>query len=111
MRPFVDSKAHFPAAYPDGPVCDAEGFVWTGLYAGDRIARFAPDGRLDTTVPMPTSNLTKLCFGGDDLKTVYVTSARAGLSAEKLAAQPLAGSLLAFEAPVAGFAGTRVKLA
>jgi sugar lactone lactonase YvrE len=60
---------------------------------------------------MPTSNLTKLCFGGDDLKTVYVTSARAGLSAEKLAAQPLAGSLLAFEAPVAGFVATRVKLA
>ena len=90
---------------------DAEGFLWTGLYAGDRLARFTPDGRLDTTVPMPTSNLTKLCFGGADMKTVYVTSARAGLSPEKLAAQPLAGSLLAFESPVAGFAATRVKLA
>jgi sugar lactone lactonase YvrE len=111
VRLFVDTKAHFPSAFPDGPVCDAEGFLWTGLYAGDRVARFTPDGRLDTTVAMPTSNLTKLCFGGDDLKTVYVTSARAGLSAEKLAAQPLAGSLLAFESPVAGFAGTRVKLA
>jgi sugar lactone lactonase YvrE len=111
VRPFVDTKVHFPNAFPDGPVCDAEGFLWTGLYAGDRIARFTPDGRLDTTVPMPTSNLTKLCFGGEDLKKVYVTSARAGLSAEKLAAQPLAGSLLAFESPVAGFVGTRVKLA
>jgi sugar lactone lactonase YvrE len=111
VRPFVDTKVHFPNAFPDGPVCDAEGFLWTGLYAGDRIARFTPDGRLDTTVPMPTSNLTKLCFGGEDLKKVYVTSARAGLSAEKLAAQPLAGSLLAFESPVAGFVGTPVKLA
>jgi sugar lactone lactonase YvrE len=111
VRPFVDTAAHFPDAYPDGPVCDAEGFLWTGLYAGDRLARFTPDGRLDTTVPMPTSNLTKLCFGGADMKTVYVTSARAGLSPEKLAAQPLAGSLLAFESPVAGFAATRVKLA
>jgi sugar lactone lactonase YvrE len=110
VRPFVDTAAHFPDAYPDGPVCDAEGFLWTGLYAGDRIARFTPDGRLDTTVPMPTSNLTKLCFGGEDMKTVYVTSARAGLSAEKLAAQPFAGSLLAFESPVAGFAATRVRL-
>jgi sugar lactone lactonase YvrE len=109
-RPFADCKALFPTAYPDGPVCDAEGYLWSGLYAGDRIARFAPDGRLDTTVPMPTSNLTKLCFGGEDMKTVYVTSARAGLSAEKLAAQPLAGSLLAFDSPVAGFAATRVKL-
>jgi sugar lactone lactonase YvrE len=107
---FADTKAHFPDAYPDGPVCDAEGYLWTGLYAGDRIARFAPDGSLDTTVPMPTSNLTKLCFGGPDLKTVYVTSARAGLSVEKLAAQPLAGSLLAFDAPVAGFNAARVKL-
>ena len=72
--------------------------------------QFAPDGTLDMTVPMPTSNLTKLCFGGEDMKTVYVTSARAGLSAEKLASQPLAGSLLAFDSPVAGFAGTRVRL-
>jgi len=109
-RLFVDSATHFPEAYPDGPVFDAEGYLWTGLYAGDRIARFTPDGRLDTTVPMPTSNLTKLCFGGTDMKTVYVTSARAGLSPEKLAAQPLAGSLLAFDSPVAGFAATRVKL-
>jgi len=111
VRLFVDTAAHFPDAFPDGPVCDAEGYVWSGLYFGDRIARFAPDGRLDATVAMPTSNLTKLCFGGDDLKTVYVTSARGGLSPEKLAAQPLAGSLLAFESPVAGFVGTRVKLA
>lgn len=110
-RLFADTAAHFPYAYPDGPVCDGEGYLWTGLYAGDRIARFAPDGRLDRTVPMPTSNLTKLCFGGEDMKTAYVTSARAGLSAAKVAAQPLAGSLLAFDSPVAGFAATRVKLA
>ena len=57
-----------------------------------------------------TTNI-KLRFGGPDMKTVYVTSARAGLSADKLAAQPLAGSLLAFDAPVAGFAAARVKLA
>ena len=110
MRLFADTAKHFPDAHPDGPVCDGEGYLWTGLYAGDRIARFAPDGSLDATVPMPTSNLTKLCFGGEDLKTVYVTSARAGLSKKKLAAQPLAGSLLAFEAPAAGFAQARVKL-
>jgi sugar lactone lactonase YvrE len=110
-RLFVDTAEHFPDAYPDGPVFDADGYLWTGLYFGDHIARFAPDGRLDLTVPMPTSNLTKLCFGGEDLKTIYVTSARGGLSEEKLAAQPLAGSLLAVESPVAGFVGTKVRLA
>lgn len=109
-RLFVDTAAYFTEAHPDGPVCDSEGYLWSGLYGGDRVARFAPDGRLDATVPMPTSNLTKMCFGGEDMKTVYVTSARAGLSPEKLAAQPLAGSLLAFDSPVAGFAATRVKL-
>jgi sugar lactone lactonase YvrE len=108
--PFTDVSKYFPDAYPDGPVCDAEGYLWSGLYGGDHVARFAPDGTLDMSVPMPTSNLTKLCFGGPDMKTVYVTSARAGLSPEKLAAQPLAGSLLAFDAPVAGFAPARVKL-
>lgn len=111
VRLFTDVSRHFPDAHPDGPVCDGEGYLWSGLYGGDHVARFAPDGSLDMSVPMPTSNLTKLCFGGPDLKTVYVTSARAGLSAEQLAAQPLAGSLFAFEAPVAGFEQARVKLA
>ncbi len=110
-RLFADTKAHFPDAYPDGPVVDAEGHVWTGLYAGWRVARFSPAGDLVGTVKMPTANITKMCFGGEDLRTVFVTTARKNLDERALAAQPLAGSLLTFRAPVAGFAQARARLA
>jgi D-xylonolactonase len=53
---------------------------------------------------LPCARVTKLAFGGADLKTAYVTTARTGLDAGELAAQPLAGALFAFEAPVAGLA-------
>jgi sugar lactone lactonase YvrE len=42
------------------------------------------------------------CFGGSDLKTLFVTSMTAGLNAQDLAQQPLAGSVLAFRVEVAG---------
>src|SRR3546814_1242508 len=71
-RPFADVKAHFPDAWPDGPVVDAEGHVWTGLYNGCHLARFSPDGALVLTVRLPTQTLTKPCFGGPDMSTLFV---------------------------------------
>ena len=109
-RLFVDTAAHFPEAYPDGPVVDSEGCVWTGLWNGWGVARFSPSGELLDTVAIPAANVTKLAFGGADLRTVYVTTARKGLSDEDLARQPLAGDLFAFRAPVAGAPVTRVRL-
>ena len=111
MRLFVDTEKDLPGAHPDGPVVDSEGHVWSSFYGGGCILRYAPDGRLVGKVAMPTSNITKLAFGGADLHTAYVTTARGGLSEAQLAEQPLAGSLLAFEAPVAGFAQPLVRLA
>lgn len=90
------------AGYPDGPVVDSEGCLWTGLFAGWAARRYAPDGRLLETVRFPVANVTKLAFGGSDLRTVYATTARKGLSPEDLAQQPHAGDLFAFRAPVAG---------
>lgn len=109
-RLFADTGALFPGAYPDGPVVDAEDHVWTGLYSGACVARFSPDGALVTTVPMPARDVTKMAFGGADLKTGFVTTATKNMSGEDMAEWPQAGSLFAFEAPVAGFAQPRVKL-
>jgi sugar lactone lactonase YvrE len=109
-RLFADTGALFPKAYPDGPVVDAEGHVWTGLYHGGCVARFAPDGTLVATVPIPARDITKLAFGGTDLKTAYVTTATKNMSQQDMAEQPLAGSLFAFAAPVAGFAQAPVRL-
>lgn len=101
-RAFVDTARHFPDAYPDGPVVDAEGCVWSGLWNGWAVARFSPEGALLGHVRIPVANVTKLAFGGPDLKTAYVTTARKGLSAADLSSQPQAGGLFTFAAPVAG---------
>ncbi|MXP48248.1 SMP-30/gluconolactonase/LRE family protein [Altererythrobacter luteolus] len=109
-RPFADTGALFPDAYPDGPVVDAEDHVWTGLYLGSQVARFTPDGKLDQTIEMPARDITKMAFGGVDLRTAYVTSAIKNMGAADMAEYPQAGSLFAFDAPVAGFDQARAKL-
>lgn len=87
---------------PDGVVVDAQDHLWVGFWAGGCARRFAPDGTLVTEVRLPCANVTKLAFGGPDLRTAYVTTARAGLSAAELAAQPLAGGLFSFRVEVPG---------
>lgn len=88
--------------HPDGLAVDAEGFVWVALFGGWRIERFAPDGKLVEQVPFPCANVTKLAFGGDDLQTVYATTAWKGLSPAERERQPLAGALFSFRAPAPG---------
>ena len=89
---------------PDGSSVDAEGFVWNAVFDGGCLARYAPDGRLDRTVPMPVSRPTACAFGGADLRTLYVTTARFRLPPEKLAAEAHAGGLLALDVGVKGLA-------
>ncbi len=110
VRLFADTGVLFPTAYPDGPVVDSVDHVWTGLYHGNCVARFTPEGKLDCTVAIPARDITKMAFGGSDLKTVFVTSATKNMSQQDMAEKPLAGSLFSFPAPVAGFAQTRARL-
>jgi sugar lactone lactonase YvrE len=59
---------------PDGATVDAEGYLWVALVLTGRLARFAPDGRLDRVIEMPVTYVTCPCFGGADLDVIYVTS-------------------------------------
>lgn len=88
--------------HPDGMAVDAEGYVWIAVFRGWRIERRDPSGQKVGELRFPCSNITKLAFAGDDLRTVYATTARKGLSAEELAQQPLAGALFTFRAETAG---------
>ena len=87
---------------PDGAAVDAEGCYWSCGVGAGRINRFDPEGRLMGYVPLPVSHPTMPCFGGDGLRTLYVTSLRAGLSAEALTQTPLAGGVFAVAAGVSG---------
>ncbi|WP_233256185.1 SMP-30/gluconolactonase/LRE family protein [Falsiroseomonas bella] len=98
-RPFVTFAG---PAKPDGLAVDAEGFVWIALWDGWGVARHAPDGTLDRFVSLPVPRPSSVCFGGKDLRTLFVTSARVRLSAAQLAEAPLSGSVFAFEPGVAG---------
>jgi D-xylonolactonase len=88
--------------YPDGMAVDSLGHVWIATFGGWRIDRFDADGNKVGEVRFPCSNVTKLAFGGADLRTVYATTARKGLSEEELASQPLAGGLFTFRVEIPG---------
>jgi sugar lactone lactonase YvrE len=87
---------------PDGLTVDADGGVWLALFGGGAIRRYRPDGTLDAHIPLPVTNPTSLAFGGEDLTDLYVTSAKHKLTAEQLAREPLAGSVLRLRPGVRG---------
>lgn len=86
---------------PDGLTVDAEGGVWSAKWDGSRVVRYSADGEISAVVVAPVSRPTSCMFGGPELSTLYVTSARAGLAADELATTP-AGSVLAVEPGVRG---------
>ncbi|RYE86323.1 MAG: SMP-30/gluconolactonase/LRE family protein, partial [Oxalobacteraceae bacterium] len=94
--------AHEGSGHPDGMAVDAEGHLWVAVFGGWRIDRYDPQGRKVGEVRFPCANITKPAFGGDDLRTVYATTARKGLSEADLLAQPLAGGLFTFRADAPG---------
>lgn len=96
--------------YPDGMAVDADGKVWVATFGGWRIDCFDAQGAKVGEVRFPCANVTKLAFGGEDLRTVYATTARKGLSAEELAAQPLAGGLFTFRLETAGLPQHALRL-
>jgi sugar lactone lactonase YvrE len=88
--------------YPDGMAVDSSGHLWVATFGGWRIDRFDAAGVKVGEVRFPCANVTKLAFGGEDLRTVYATTARKGLSEQALADQPLAGGLFTFRAETPG---------
>lgn len=95
--------------YPDGPTVDAEGCLWVGLYKGSAVRRYSPKGELLEVVPFPVDAITKIAFGGPDLKTVFATTANKHLTPHEKAANPHAGDLFRFTVSVPGLAGTLIR--
>ena len=94
----------------DGPSVDSAGTVHIGLFNGWGIARFAPDGTSLGKIEMPVPAITKAVFGDDDLKTLYITTARLHQSDEQLAQTPTAGGLFRLRVDTPGQAQNLIKL-
>ena len=107
-------KSESGAAYrgrPDGAAVDVEGCYWVAMYEGQRLLRLSPGGEVLADLALPVCCPTMPCFGGDDLRTLFITSASAGRPQDELAAQPLAGRVLQLRVDVAGLPANRVRLA
>ncbi|MGR3484999.1 MAG: SMP-30/gluconolactonase/LRE family protein [Paracoccaceae bacterium] len=87
---------------PDGLAMDAEGCLWVAMWDGWCVLRLAPDGQTLRRIDMPVPRPTSCCFGGPDLRTLYVTSASIRLPAEVLEDAPLSGGLFALPTSVQG---------
>jgi sugar lactone lactonase YvrE len=80
--------------HPDGMTIDTEGMLWIAHWDGWQVTRWNPlTGEKLSFIQMPVSKVTSCIFGGPELKDLFITSARKGLSEEALKEQPLAGAL------------------
>lgn len=83
---------------PDGMVIDAEGYIWTAVWFGGRVKRYAPDGTLEREIHFPVRQTSAPTFGGADLSDLYVTTAGTNLADSMMppghdASQPRGGGL------------------
>ncbi len=80
--------------YPDGSTIDSEGMLWIAMWSGQGVTRWNPKtGELLERINVPALNVTSCAFGGENLETMYITSARAGMSEEQLEQFPQSGGL------------------
>jgi len=101
-RVFIDLSSVSGAA--DGATVDAEGCYWLTLPLNSQVQRYDPDGSLMRTIKLPTDAPTCCEFGGNDLGTLYVTTATLRRTPLQLKDQPLAGGLFAMDVDVKGLA-------
>jgi sugar lactone lactonase YvrE len=87
---------------PDGAAVDAEGCYWLAMFEGQRLLRLSPEGELIRELRLPVRCPTMPCFGGADLKTLYITTGRANRPPAELAEQPWAGCVLSLRVDVPG---------
>ena len=88
--------------YPDGMTVDSEDCIWLAHFAGSRVTRYSPEGKVIQVITMPVPNITSCTFAGPDLDTMYITTARHLLKEEDVRKYPLSGSLFSCKPGVMG---------
>ncbi|WP_077000298.1 SMP-30/gluconolactonase/LRE family protein [Variovorax sp. KK3] len=105
-RVFAQFESKVPGAQyqgrPDGATVDADGHYWVAMFEGAQLLRFSPAGEQVEAVPVPAQCPTMPCFGGDDLRTLFVTTARRGRLADELERLPGSGQVLSMPTKTSG---------
>ncbi|MDR3475122.1 MAG: SMP-30/gluconolactonase/LRE family protein [Devosia sp.] len=100
-----------PGQLPDGLTVDAGGRIWLAIWGGSCVLVVTPAGEIAARLDLPTSRVASCTFGGPSLRTLFVTTAQEGATAEELAADRFAGALFAVETEAQGLLPNRVSLA
>ena len=98
----TDKTAPDYGGRPDGATMDSEGMYWVAMFEGGRVLRISPTGEILREIKLPVRCPTSVCFGGPDLRTLYITSASQGRSSEEKAQHPHTGKVLSVRLDVAG---------
>jgi len=96
---------------PDGMTIDRDGNLWVAMWAGAKVLNISKSGEIIGEISLPVDLVTSVAFGGHDLGTLYITTARYQLSDEVLQEQPLAGSLFKAAVGAYGLSENRYALA
>lgn len=107
FKPRVAGEAY--GGRPDGAAMDAEGHYWAAMFEGGCLLRIAPTGEVVQRVELPVTCPTMPAFGGADLRTLFVTTAREKRPADELERQPLAGAVLQLRVQVPGLPATLTR--
>ena len=89
--------------FPDGMTIDSEDMVWVGMWNGNAVIRLNPKtGEVLQKIEVPAHNVTSCAFGGENLDTLYITSATVDMTDEEKKEFPLAGSVFKVKPGVTG---------
>lgn len=109
-RVFAEFAPRVPGASyggrPDGGAMDSQGFYWVAMFEGGELLRLAPDGAVAERIRLPVSCPTMVTFGGADLRTLFITTARDKRPVDELEREPLAGAVLCMRTDVPGLPAT-----
>ncbi len=105
LRMSDDKMAADYGGRPDGAAIDSAGNYWSAQYEGGRVLGFSPDGKLIAEIRVAARRATMVTFGDDDLRTLYITTAREGADDDELARYPHSGGLFRYRLPDSADAG------
>jgi len=102
LKQFSTDKQNNYGGRPDGAAVDSAGNYWCAMYEGGRILRLSPAGDILSELALPVRCPTMMAFGGDDLRTLYITSVSKNRPAAELEQYPLSGCVLSLRVDVPG---------